>query len=695
MIKEGNQEKNMLTRKNRFKMYILSFVLILSIAYSAPLKREDIPGQLKAIAVYEFGQDREILSNFESYVHNITDSKEKKAELEYQIIDFLRSDATWAGKQFMCIQLSLIGTKKSVPILTQLLKKESTANMALYCLTRIPDPAVNKMLRKMLKKTQGNTQIGIINTLGMRRDDKASKYLKSFLFSKNIETASAAASALGKIGDKKSANYLFQALKKCNVNHQKLMLDGYLACADQQVEMNEAESADAIYKSVYFGDYPHTFKSAALRGLVLTQPQNGLDFILSSIKTDDLNMQPVAFSLISQLPADISLQPLYDLMSSISELGQVQVLAALAERKEMSAHSMVQKALKNQSQAVRIQAVKSLQNLGKSSDVLTLATLASQKNGLLSNTAREVLYLLNDNDIDDEIIRNIPAADPKVKVELIRSIRERYMTKATYVLIQSLRDPNYRVQRESYKSLGIVAFPENLNQLLVELKQIKNNSVRTEAENALALVALKYDKEQKRTEEVLAGLNKTKDISVQGSLLRILGKIGESDGLPMLKKSLANKNMDIRISAVKALSDWPNAEPADDLKRQIKMTHNTRLKKLSFRGWIQLVDRDKTIDNDNKIQKYIEAFQLAADDQDKKQVLSALANVKTKSALDTAIPMMKTESLKSEAEMAIYGIAMDLRSQYPEETKAIFREIIASSSNDQLVKRLQEVLTWY
>lgn len=685
----------MLVRNNIHKILVLLFVFLLITVHAAPLKSEDIPGQLKQIAAYEFGQDREVLANFEIYVHGMTDSPEKKAVLEDQMIDFLQSEATWAGKQFICNQLSLIGTKKSVPVLVKLLKEDETANMALYGLERIADPSVDNILRKMLRKTRGNTRIGIINTLGVRGDIKASKSLKFLLKSKNSLTASAAASALGKIGDKKSAAYLAKAIQKSSQENNDFLLDAYLACADQLLKNNETESAIAIYQSVYSENNPDVFKSAALRGLILTQPQKGLDYILGSIQTDSKKVQAVGFSLIPQLPSGISLQPLYDAMSSISEPGQIQILAALAEREETSAHGLIHKALKSESEFVQIQAVKSLQNVGKNSDVLTLAVLASEKKGAVSNTARDVLYLLKDNNVDQEIIHNIPSADPKVKIELIRSLRERYISEATYILIQVLKDDNYRVQRESYKSLGIIAEPENLNQLLAELHHIKNNSVRTEAENALALVALKYEKGPRRTDEVLAAVNATSDIAVKGSLFMILGKIGEDEGLPVLRKSLQNKNIDLRIAGVKALSDWPNAEPADDLKYQIKHTKNTRLKKLAYRGWIQLLNRDLSIDNDVKVEMYIEAMNLASDDQDKKQVLSALSNVKTKKALDASLPMMQVESLKSEAEMAVYGIAMDLRSQYPEETKAVFRGIIASSSNEQLVNRLKEVLTWY
>ena len=68
------------------------------------------------------------------------------------------------GKEFVCRQLSIIGTEASVPTLARLLNDPSMAEMARYSLARIPGPAAGAALRKSLPRP------GVIHALGERRD---------------------------------------------------------------------------------------------------------------------------------------------------------------------------------------------------------------------------------------------------------------------------------------------------------------------------------------------------------------------------------------------------------------------------------------------------------------------------------------------------------------------------------------------
>src|SRR4029434_2360833 len=85
-------------------------------------------------------------------------------------IAFLKSDATPGGKDFICKQLSIIGTEASVPALVEVLADHKTADLGRACLERIPGPAVDRALRDSLAKTKDRTRLGVINTLGVRRD---------------------------------------------------------------------------------------------------------------------------------------------------------------------------------------------------------------------------------------------------------------------------------------------------------------------------------------------------------------------------------------------------------------------------------------------------------------------------------------------------------------------------------------------
>ncbi len=97
------------------------------------------------ISTYEIGQDRSKLSEFSSMIDDFSQSEEKRAIAEQNTLDFLKTDATFDSKQFVCRELRLIGSEKSVPTLTEMLLDEKTTNIARYALENIHGNAVLTM----------------------------------------------------------------------------------------------------------------------------------------------------------------------------------------------------------------------------------------------------------------------------------------------------------------------------------------------------------------------------------------------------------------------------------------------------------------------------------------------------------------------------------------------------------------------
>ena len=130
-------------------------------------------GQLLSnIKTYDFNKSRADLVKISDMIRDASGKPEMKA-MEKQLDDFLKSDASYAAKDFVCRELSIAGTEASVPALASMLTDEKVSDIARYALERIPGAAVDDALRKALPKAKGNAEVGIINTLGVRGDKKA------------------------------------------------------------------------------------------------------------------------------------------------------------------------------------------------------------------------------------------------------------------------------------------------------------------------------------------------------------------------------------------------------------------------------------------------------------------------------------------------------------------------------------------
>jgi type 1 glutamine amidotransferase len=223
---------------------------------------------LGKVKTYDWGQSRLALTEVSEIIKKAYGDKAELAKIEKALLDVLDSDATRAGKQYVCRELSIIGTEQSVPTLSKMLVGEETSDMARYALERIPGSAVDEALRRSLRNARGNARIGIINSLGQRRDKGAVRILSRILGRPNEEAATAAAAALGQIADSQAAEALAEAKSKASGKLLLVVLDAYLKCADQLVADGNKVGAMAVYKELQAEGMPKPIRTAALTGMI-------------------------------------------------------------------------------------------------------------------------------------------------------------------------------------------------------------------------------------------------------------------------------------------------------------------------------------------------------------------------------------------------------------------------------------------
>ena len=138
--------------------------------------------------------------------------RHRAKDQEAKLIAVLKSDASQKAKADACRELARVGTKDAVAPLAALLGDEKLSHMARYGLEPIPDPAVDEALRDALGKVKGRPLVGVIGSIGVRRDPKAVPALAKLLGDPDAEVAQAAARSLGRIGTLEAATALEKAL---------------------------------------------------------------------------------------------------------------------------------------------------------------------------------------------------------------------------------------------------------------------------------------------------------------------------------------------------------------------------------------------------------------------------------------------------------------------------------------------------
>src|SRR5215467_992311 len=110
------------------------------------------------------------------------------------------ANSTVFQKAIACKKLSIVGGKDSIAPMAALLNDPHLACYARFGMEPNPDPSVDDAFRAALPKLKGKLQMGVIHSIGFRKDAKALDPLKNLIGDSDAQIAGSAAAAVGMIG---------------------------------------------------------------------------------------------------------------------------------------------------------------------------------------------------------------------------------------------------------------------------------------------------------------------------------------------------------------------------------------------------------------------------------------------------------------------------------------------------------------
>ncbi|MGE5609594.1 MAG: HEAT repeat domain-containing protein, partial [Bacillota bacterium] len=232
---------------------------------------------------------------------NAADNKASAREKELKLISVLQSDAPAAEKAITCKQLAIYGNKEAVPALAALLPNKDLSSWARIALEAIPDPAADEALREAMGKVQGRLLVGVINSIGYRRDAKAVDGLVQQLKNPDEEVASCAAAALGRIGGEKAAATLAAALASVPTAVRPAVAEGCIYCAERFLAGGNREKAIQLYDAVRKTELPKQRILEATRGAILARQSAGIPLLVETLRSPDKAMFGIALRTAREL----------------------------------------------------------------------------------------------------------------------------------------------------------------------------------------------------------------------------------------------------------------------------------------------------------------------------------------------------------------------------------------------------------
>ena len=566
-------------------------------------------------------------------------------ELEDKLLAVLDSQASFQEKAGACRQLSVAGSDKSIPVLIGLLSDEKLSHMARYGLETLPGTAVEKALRQALDDLQGKPLVGVIGTLGVRRDALAVEPLIELVHHKDTEVSQAALRALGSIGDAEATEALQTALAHAPAVKRLGLYEGLLRCAETQAALGNDKAALAIYESLQERKVPFQVRSAALRSIILQQGPDDPVLLRQCLGSDDYAVFSAAVQTALGLPDERITRILTEALTRQRSDFQVLLVNTLGNRADVPALASLHKASQRGDQQVRLAAIKALSQIGHKSTAPVLADLCQDRDAQVAQAAKSSLAAFPKH-ADPVVMDMFRSGDVSERLIALELITLRRMTDSVPLLLLAVKDPDARVRAQSLKTIGQLGGAAELASLLSLLQKLDDRDLEA-MRLALTDICSRVKDPDACVTQLIEALSRS-TVKQKLVLFRVLSSVEGNLALKVVRSAVDDSNPEIHLGAIRALSQWHNADVAPDLLVLVQTAENTRDRTLCLRGYLRIAERadlpgGQRLDMCEKIKPLLNTT------AEKQQWLGALGRIDSPRALAQIRPSFNDPAVRETA----------------------------------------------
>lgn len=609
-----------------------------------------------------------------------------------ELIAALKSAATVEDRMEVCRQLAVVGKSEAVRALTDLLEDEQFSHMARYALEPMPYSAVDAALRGALKKAKGPALVGIINSIGKRRDPGAVGSLDRLLHDPHPEIASASAIALGKIATRAAANALERAMGSAPAGVRPAVYEGSLDCAGKLTAQGQRHKTIAIYDKLCTPERPIAVRAAAMRGAIVTRGEGGLSLLIAQLHGIDPGTVNVALWVIQhELPGVKVTEALAAELSKLPSERQLLLIQALGNRGDRAALPALLAVARSGDRPVRLAALRVLPNIGDASVVPALVMMLVESDAEVSQAARESLAALPGREVGAAVASLLDSSEDRSQLAGIELALRQMLVQTVPTLIRVSREASPQVRLAALKALGELASGDDLSSLADLLINAREPQEIETAERSLSSICPKAGDSAAAAKKLAPRLAQAQPAQ-KAALLRVLASVGGAEALQTMRDEAGDADPEVRRTALQLLSEWKTADAAPDLLQLARTATSSADRLRSLRGYLRIAG-NQDVPVGQRLSLCEEATPLVERDEEKKLLLAALGGIAAPQALALVLPHLDDAATTEEAGLAAVAIAEKLVGG-PDAPKVVeaMEKVAQATGNPDLAKRAQALL---
>ncbi|MCF7973202.1 MAG: DUF1080 domain-containing protein [Phycisphaerae bacterium] len=602
---------------------------------------------------------------------------------EDKCIALLKSNASTQEKAAACRELAQVGTGQAVPVLTTLLGDEMLSHMARYALEPIADPSVDAALRSALGTLKGYQLVGVIVSIGVRKDVQAIEPLAQCLRHANPAVAEAAAQSLGSIGGP-AVQVLGNALSRMSdrtQTYQRAICEGLFRCAEAMPD----DQASVLYDRVRtVSNLPYQVHVAAVRGAILSRGAGGVS-LWRDILRDEPSMAADLMGISLAIPSQAMTRAMVRELAQANPQTKLRLVQTLGLRGDVTATPALTPLAHTGPVNLRIAAIVSLVQLGSPPSIPVLLELVKDSDPAASSAARTGLIGFPGSEVDTAVVAWLNEPDTTDRMAAIDVAGQRRITAAVQPLLQATGDSRAEVVHTSFKTLGELADAAQIPDMVDAM--LKTGAVAP-AEAALSAICARQPDTAMCTDKLLPGLHRAQG-RPKLALLRVLRTVGDAKALAAVRAAAAESDQTVAETATRVLCDWPTVEALPDLAKLASTTANPTFRILALRGQLRLIPVQIEADA-LKLSQLKTVLAQIQRPEEQRLALALLGQLPSAESLTIVMSILAQDALNDEASVTAVGIAEHIAATHPAEVASAMKQV--RTSNKALTQRIQQVL---
>jgi HEAT repeat protein len=515
------------------------------------------------------------------------------ADLQRRLLPRLAAPGTtpW-GRDLILRAVQRMGFCVDVPAVAALLTDPAMSHRARLALEGIADPKVDAALLAALTKAEGDARTGIVISMGLRRSVDAVPAITPLCGSSDVNLASGALTALGRIATPACLDRLLQPVAPAveAVRHAALA-----QCLGRMSEGRDAATAVKAARHVLAGD-PSTSPALRAAGVLVVlkaDPRTAPEVLAQALADPHPKVREAAArAAATGLKGDGVTDALTAALKGAAVDDGVRILGALMERGDRRAAPAVSALLDTGDVLVRRAAVAALGAIGGTADADRLAGLLADE--AVREGATRALSSMPAEGVTGRLAAlAASSADAAQRARLVQVLGARAGTEGLTVLSLFAGDADRGVRREVWKALRDRARPADAG-ALAELMSAAPAEDASVAEAAVG-AAVRPMEPAARSALLVAAWEKAPP-AAKPALARTMAYFADAPSLQVLTAAMKDADPGIQEAAVRAVAAWPGSDPAEALCAASFDLPKESLRVLALRGAVRMLGAAPGVD---------------------------------------------------------------------------------------------------